>query len=96
MSFSERLFIGEQMWTVLVKEGEIYAILESKGVPNIAPFGKENDVSDHTTLTHMLRNNKWACWSIEMVLLVQYKISESRRSAFDLIQVLIGVRECNC
>jgi hypothetical protein len=45
----------------MVKEGKIYAILESKGVPNIAPFGEENDVSDHTTLTHTQRNDKWAC-----------------------------------
>jgi hypothetical protein len=34
------------------KEGEIYTLLESKGVPNIAPFGKGNDVRRHTTLTH--------------------------------------------
>lgn len=59
----------------IVKEGQIYAILESKGVPNIAPFGKGNDVSNHTTLTHTLRNEKWACWSREMVLLVQYRMS---------------------
>jgi len=57
------------------KEGEIYAILESKGVPNIAPFGKGNDVSDHTTLTHTLRNEKWACRSRVMVLLRQYRMS---------------------
>src|ERR1700685_551515 len=29
------------------KEGEIYALLESIGVPNIAAFGKGNDVSNH-------------------------------------------------
>jgi len=45
------------------KEGNIYALPESKGVPNIAPFGKENDVRDHTTLTHTLRNEELACWS---------------------------------
>jgi len=43
------------------KEGEIYALLESKGVPNIAPFGMGNDVRHHKTLTHTLRNEKWAC-----------------------------------
>ncbi|KAF8234088.1 hypothetical protein L208DRAFT_1394550, partial [Tricholoma matsutake] len=32
------------------KEGEIYALLESNRVPNIAPFGKGNDVRDHMTL----------------------------------------------
>jgi hypothetical protein len=33
------------------KEGAIYALLESKGVPNIVPFGKGNDLRDRTTLT---------------------------------------------
>ena len=59
----------------MVKEGEIYAILESKGAPNVAPFGKGNDVSDHTTLTHTLRDENWACWSRVMVLLRQYRMS---------------------
>ena len=62
------------------KEGEIYAQLELNHVPNIAPFGKGNDVRDHATLdhatlTHTLRNEKWACWSREMVLLRQYRMS---------------------
>ena len=29
------------------KEGEIYVLLEAKGVPNIAPFGKGNNVCHH-------------------------------------------------
>ena len=57
------------------KEGEIYALLESKRVPNIPPFGKGNDVRHRTTLTHTLRNEKWACWSRDMVLLRQYRMS---------------------
>ena len=57
------------------KEGEIYAQLESNRVPNIPPFGKGNDVRDHTTLTHTLRNEKWACRSREMVLLRHYRMS---------------------
>jgi hypothetical protein len=57
------------------KEGEIYALLESKVVPNIAPFGKGNDVRRHTTLTQTLRNEKWACWSSVMVLLSKYRMS---------------------
>jgi hypothetical protein len=56
-------------------EGKIYALLESKGVPNIAPFGKGNDVRDHMSLTHTLRDEKWACWSRVMVLLRQYRMS---------------------
>jgi hypothetical protein len=39
----------------MMKEGKIYALLESEGVPNIAPFGKGNDVRDHMSLTHTLR-----------------------------------------
>jgi len=64
------------MWTVWRRktEDEIYAILESEGVPNIAPAGKGNDVSDHTTLTHTLRNAKWACWS-RVMLFSQYRMS---------------------
>ena len=57
------------------KEGEIYALLESKDVPNIAPFGKGNDVGDHMSLTHTLRDEKWACGSRDMVLLRQYRMS---------------------
>jgi hypothetical protein len=56
------------------KEGDIYALLESKGVPNIAPFGKGNDVCRHMTLTHTLRNKKWACRSKVMVLLSWYRM----------------------
>jgi len=59
----------------MMKEGKIYALLESKGVPNIAPFGKGNDVRHHATLTHTLRNENWACWSRDMVPLSQYRMS---------------------
>ena len=37
------------------KEGQIYALLESKGVPNIAPFGKGNDVRNHEPHTFAQR-----------------------------------------
>ena len=57
------------------KEGDIYALLESNRVPNIAPFGKGNDVRDHTTLTHTLRDEKWACWTRNMVVLKHYRRS---------------------
>jgi len=56
-------------------EGKIYALLESNHVPNIAPFGKGNDVRDHTTLTHTLRGKRWAFWSREMVVLKHYRMS---------------------
>ena len=59
----------------MVKEGKIYALLESKGIPNIAPFGKGNDVRDHMSLTHTLRDEEWACWPRVMVLLRQYRMS---------------------
>jgi hypothetical protein len=57
------------------KKGEVYEWLESNCVLNIAPFRKGNDVSNHATLTHTPRNAKWACWSHEMVLLRQYRMS---------------------
>ena len=57
------------------KEGEIYALLEAKYVPNIAPFGKGNDVRHHRTLMPTLRNEKWACWSGDIVPLGQYRMS---------------------
>jgi hypothetical protein len=41
--------IGELLWTTWKKEGDIYALLESKGIPNIALFGKGNDLRNHTT-----------------------------------------------
>jgi len=37
-------------------------MLESKGVLTIAPFGKGNDVRDHMTLMHTLRDEEWACF----------------------------------
>ena len=52
------------------KEGDIYALLESNRVPNIASFGKGNDVRDHTTFTHTL-----TCWSRDMVALRHYRMS---------------------
>jgi hypothetical protein len=74
METNENVFLKDY-WRVGVdgmeKEGEIYALLESKGVPNIAPFGKGNDVRHHTTLTHTLRNENWACWSKVM----EYRMS---------------------
>ena len=57
------------------KEGDIYALLESNRVPNIAPFGKGNDVRDRTTLTHTLSSEKWACWSRDMVVFRHYRMS---------------------
>ena len=57
------------------KEGEIYRLLESNGVPNIAPFGKGNDVRDHGTLTNALREENWACSSKEMVFLRHYRMT---------------------
>ena len=59
----------------MMNEGKIHAVLESKGVANITPFGKGNDVRDHMSLTHTLRDEEWACWSRVMVLLRQYRMS---------------------
>jgi hypothetical protein len=59
----------------MMKEGKIYALLEFKGIPNITPFGKGNDVCNHMSLMYTLRDEKWACWSRVMVLLRQYRMS---------------------
>jgi hypothetical protein len=76
---TRKIVFLKDYWRAVVdgmeKEGDIYALLESKGVPNIAPFGQGNDVRDHMTLTHTLRNEEWACWSRVMVLLSQYRMS---------------------
>jgi hypothetical protein len=61
-------------WRRMWMEGDIYVRLNSNHVPNIAPFGKGNNIRDHATLTHMLRDEKWACWSREIVLLRHYLI----------------------
>jgi hypothetical protein len=67
------------------KEGEIYALLESIGVPNIAAFGKGNDVSNHMSTQRrevaMLVKGYGAPQAIQ-------NVSERRRSAFDLTQLL--------
>ena len=78
MVMKEIVFLKDY-WRVdmdgMEKEGKIYTLLESKGVPNIAPFGKGNNVRHHMTLTHTLRNENWACWSRDMVPLGQYRMS---------------------
>jgi hypothetical protein len=68
--------IGERLWGVWRRKARIRAA-EIEGIPNIiAPFGKGNDVRDHMSLTHTLRDEKWACWSRDMVLkLRQYRMS---------------------
>jgi hypothetical protein len=78
MEMKEVIFLKDY-WRVdvdgMMKEGKIYELLESRGIPNIVPFGKGIDVRDHTSLTHMLGDEKWACWSRVMVLLRQYRMS---------------------
>ena len=49
MEMREVIFLKDY-WMVdedgMEKEGKIYALLESKGVPNVAPFGKGNELED--------------------------------------------------
>ena len=99
MGTSEIVFLKDY-WRANVngveKEGDIYALLELNRVPNIAPFGKGNDVRDHTTLTHTLRDEKWACWSRDMVVLRPQALPDIPRccrSAVDFILLLAGVHE---
>ena len=75
---TEKIVFLKDYWRADVdgmeKEGDIYALLESNCVPNIAPLGKGNDVRDYTTLTHTLRDEKWA-WSRNMVVLRHYRMT---------------------
>jgi hypothetical protein len=59
----------------MMKEGKINTLLESKGVPNIVPFGKGNDVYNHTSISHTLIDEKLKCWSRVIVLFKQYRMS---------------------
>jgi hypothetical protein len=38
-------------------------------------FGKGNDVRDHTTITHTLRDEEWACWTRDTEVLRHYRMS---------------------
>jgi len=80
MEMKEIIFLKDD-WRADVdgmeKEGDIYTLLESKCVPNIAPFGKGNDARNHMTLTNTLRNEEWACCLRLMVPLSEYRMSLS-------------------
>jgi hypothetical protein len=97
----EIVFLKDYWREDVVKEGEIYALLESQRVPNIPPFGKGNDVRDQTSLTHTLRNEEWACWSKDMVVLRHYRMSldvvaqplASFRSSKELVSAIADAME---
>jgi hypothetical protein len=76
---AEKIVFSKDYWRADVdgmeKEGRTYVLLELNCVPNIAPFGKWNDVCDHSTLMHTLRDKQWACWSRDMVCLRHYWMS---------------------
>ena len=59
----------------MVKEGDIYELSKGKELPNIPPFGTGNDVLDHKTITHTLRDEEWACDKNDMVPLRHYRMS---------------------
>jgi hypothetical protein len=52
---ARKIIFPKDYWIAdaMEKEGKVYALLESNHVPT---FGKGNDVRDHTTLTHTLRD----------------------------------------
>jgi hypothetical protein len=96
METKEIIFLKEY-WRADVdsmeKEGEIYVLLEAKDVPNIAPFGKGNNVHHHTYTEKcevgMLVGGYGALQPIQ-------DVSGRHHSAFDFIQVLTGVCESDC
>jgi hypothetical protein len=59
----------------MVKEDDIYELSEGKEVPNIPLFGMGNDVLDHKTITHTLRDEEWACDKNDKVSLRHYRMS---------------------
>jgi hypothetical protein len=80
----------------MMKEGKIYSLLESKGVPNIAPFGKGNDVRDHEPHAYAQRREVGMLVTGYGAPQAIQNVSGCRRSAFDSIQMLTGIRQCNC
>jgi Fungal protein kinase len=80
------------------KEGEIYVLLESKGVPNIAPFGKGNDLRDYLTVTLTHTGTKRR----EVGLLVErngasqtiQNVPGCSQSSSGFVRSLPGVRKC--
>jgi hypothetical protein len=56
------------------KEGDIYRLLHQHKVPHIAPFDRGNDVLDHSTLGHTLRNERWACRTKELPCHQHYRM----------------------
>ena len=89
----------------VVKEGDIYFLLESKHVPNIPPFGKGNDVRNHTTVTDVLKaedaTREWALHSKEMTSYRHYRMTldvvahplTSFRSSRDFVRAIADAME---
>jgi hypothetical protein len=78
------------------KEGDIYALPEAKGVPNIAFWKGERCPPSHDPNAYTEKR--------EVGMLIEGhgapqpipNVSGRRRSAFDFVQILTGVCECNC
>ena len=43
------------------KEGDTYVVMAAAQVKNIAPCSAAGDIGDHTTLTHLFKDELWAC-----------------------------------
>jgi hypothetical protein len=56
------------------KEGDIYRLLHQYNVPHIAPFDRGEDVCDHFTIGHALREKAWACKTKELVCHRHYRM----------------------
>ena len=59
-----KVFIKD-IWQVdlpdIEKEGDTYAVTAAAQVKNIAPCSAAGDIGDHTTLTHLFKDEPWAC-----------------------------------
>ena len=43
------------------KEGNTYVVMAAAQVKNVAPCSAAGDIGDHTTLTHLFKDELWAC-----------------------------------
>ena len=51
------------------KEGDTYMVMVAAQVKNIAPCSAAGDIGDHTTLTHLFKDEPWACKTKRVLVL---------------------------
>ena len=59
-----KVFIKDTWWVDLPdieKEGDTYVVMVAAQVKNIVPCSAAGDIGDNTTLTHLFKDEPWAC-----------------------------------